>query len=166
MVKENENARILLVLTRGFGISTQHVIGVLQHFNCNPPPQSLLDALQENALEGTDHMMQVHRQVSGATGVGQSSNEAAAEEDVQQSASLWVTGEDTIRGLHLDGLDVVLVVGRPRGPDEYTHIAGRTGRAGRSGKVVAVVSQEQAPLLKGWETMLKMEWKDYDEKKR
>ncbi|CAB9511619.1 RNA helicase DBP8 [Seminavis robusta] len=153
---KQQSTRILLVLARGFGISTQQVIGALKHFNCQPEPQSLLDALHENALEGTDHMMQVHRKVSGATGVGQKSTSVAVEE------SLWVTGEDTVRGLHLDGLDAVVLVGRPKGPDEYTHIAGRTGRAGKSGTVVAVVADTQAPLLRAWETMLQMEWKDYE----
>ena len=165
--KQNPNARILLVLTRGFGISTQHVIGALQHFQCKPEPQSLLDALQDN-IQGTDHLMQKHQQVSGATGVGQSSSDTASSRSVdnsdteQTTSSLWVTGEDTIRGLHLDALDVVVVVGRPRGPDEYCHIAGRTGRAGRSGKVISVVSQDQAPMLKAWETMLQMQWQTYE----
>lgn len=164
--KQNPNARILLVLTRGFGISTQHVIGALQHFQCKPEPQSLLDALQDN-IQGTDHLMQKHQQVSGATGVGQSSSEGAnstadSNDADQTTSSLWVTGEDTIRGLHLDALDVVVVVGRPRGPDEYCHIAGRTGRAGRSGKVISVVSKEQAPMLKAWETMLQMQWQTYE----
>ena len=124
VVSANPNARMLLVLTRGFGISNQQVIGALRHFKCKPDPRSLLDALQED-VQGTDQLMQVHREVSGATGVGQSLSEETANDP-----SLWVTGEDTIRGLHLDGLDVVIVVGRPRGVDEYTHIAGRTGRAG------------------------------------
>jgi hypothetical protein len=169
-VAQNPTARILFVLTRGFGISTQHVIGALTHFNCQPTPVSLLDALQEN-VEGTDELVQVHRQVSGATGLGQSLSSSSDEpsssspqqdnDNENKSSSLWVTGEDTIRGLHLDGLDVVIVVGRPRGPDEYTHIAGRTGRAGRSGQVVTVVAHEQAPLIRAWETMLQVSWHDY-----
>ena len=71
---------------------------------------------------------------------------------------LLVTGEDTIRGLHLDGLDVVLVAGRPVGPDEYTHIAGRTGRAGRSGSVVNIVSDQDADKVVSWEKMLGIQY--------
>ena len=163
--REDPQVRVLLVLTRGFGISTQHVIGALQHFQCKPEPQSLLDALQEN-VDGTDRLMQKHQQVSGATGVGQSASgndvtNESSDDRAANKSSLWVTGEDTIRGMHLDGLDLVIMVGRPRGPDEYTHIAGRTGRAGRHGKVVAVVSDEQANMLRGWETMLQMKWQTY-----
>ena len=73
-----------------------------------------------------------------------------------------MTGEDTIRGLHLDGLDVVVVVGKSNGPDEYTHIAGRTGRAGRPGKVINVVSDKDSAALMGWEKMLDVEFDAID----
>ena len=143
--------RILMVLTRGFGISTQNAIGALKHFKCRPDPVSLLDALQvDEGAGGTERLMETHRQVSGATGLGVGQQE----ETVQRQGYLLVTGEDTVRGIHLDGIDVVLVVGRPNGPDEYTHIAGRTGRAGKTGKVVTVVSQENAAALASWERML------------
>jgi len=69
-----------------------------------------------------------------------------------------VTGEDSVRGLHLDCLDVVVVVGRAQGPDEYTHIAGRTGRAGRPGRVFNVVSEKDAATVKAWEKMLDTEF--------
>jgi superfamily II DNA/RNA helicase len=140
--------RILLVLTRGSGISTQNTIGALKHFRCQPEPKSLLDVLE---ADGTDRLIEVHRQVSGATGVG----ESTADDDTNDDEGyLLVTGEDTVRGLHLDGLDAVVVVGRAHGPDEYTHIAGRTGRAGRGGKVINVVSDQHAAAVKAWEKML------------
>jgi superfamily II DNA/RNA helicase len=55
-------------------------------------------------------------------------------------------------------LDVVVVVGSALGPDEYTHIAGRTGRAGREGKVINVLSQKQTAAVTGWEKMLGIEF--------
>jgi superfamily II DNA/RNA helicase len=54
----------------------------------------------------------------------------------------------------LDSLDVVVVAGRPVGPDEYTHIAGRTGRAGKRGCVVNILSVQDASKLGAWEKML------------
>ena len=152
---ENRPRRILLVLTRGCGLSTKNAIGALKHFRCTPEPQSLLDALEAS---GTDNLIQVHRDVSGATGVGESTYFNEKESESDEEGYLLVTGEDTVRGLHLDGLDVVIVVGRPHGPDEYTHIAGRTGRAGRTGSVVNVVSFENASALKSWERMLELKF--------
>jgi superfamily II DNA/RNA helicase len=153
--------RILLVLTKGCGINTKNAIGALQHFQCKPEPKSLLDVLE---ADGTDRMIELHRQVSGATGVGESSyfssssekekNQEEEEEQEQGEGYLLVTGEDTVRGLHLDGLDMVVVVGKAAGPDEYTHIAGRTGRAGRTGKVISVLSHQDAASVEGWEKML------------
>jgi len=148
--------RMLLVLSRSFNMSTQNAIGALRHFKIQPEPRALLDVLQ---ADGTDQMIQVHRQVSGAAGVG----EAATTKYFDNTANehddyFFVTGEDTVRGLHLDGLELVIVVGRPNGPDEYTHIAGRTGRAGKSGKVINVVSHENGAALKSWERMLETEF--------
>mmetsp|Transcript_21823 Transcript_21823/g.45555 ORF Transcript_21823/g.45555 Transcript_21823/m.45555 type:complete len:653 (-) Transcript_21823:94-2052(-) len=155
--------RMLVVLSRSFGMSTQNAIGALKHFKLTPEPQALLDVLE---AEGTDQMIEIHRQVSGASGVGEATSQyfqkAKEEEEEADTTSdeqyLFVTGEDTVRGLHLDGLEVVIVVGRPNGPDEYTHIAGRTGRAGRSGKVFNVVSQENGAALKSWEGMLHVDF--------
>jgi superfamily II DNA/RNA helicase len=169
-LNENKsNRRILFVLTKTCNINTQNAIGALKHFGCQPEPRSLLDALEADG--GTNDMIEMHRQVSGATGVGQSSyfggkdNNGEGKDGNDDSSSegyLLVTGEDTIRGLHLDGLDVVVVVGRANGPDEYTHIAGRTGRAGRPGKVINVLSQKDTAALTGWEKMLDVEFAPID----
>jgi len=164
LVSSNERKKakkILLVLTRGFGIHARNAIGALRHFGCRPEPVSLLDALQAgDAGEGTDALMEQHRQVSGASGVGETDTSNNINNDADEDDGyLLVTGEDTVRGLHLDGLDVVLVVGKANGPDEYTHIAGRTGRAGRPGKVINIVrSQDHAASLQSWEQMLECQF--------
>jgi superfamily II DNA/RNA helicase len=150
--------RVLLVLTRGCGLNTQNAVGALKHFSCKPEPRSLLDVLE---ADGTDRMIEVHRQVSGATGVGESYFQANKEKQ-DDEGYLLVTGEDSVRGLHLDGLDVVVIVGRPHGPDEYTHIAGRTGRAGREGKVIQVLNNQQAAAVNGWERMLGVPFEKLD----
>lgn len=163
------NKRMLLVLTRNFGISTKNAIGALKHFQCQPEPISLLDALE---ADGTEAMMELHRKVTGASGVGGSSSSSSTlssspyfEDSAKAMAKngyLLVTGEDSVRGLHLDGLDVVVVAGRPLGPDEYTHIAGRTGRAGKSGSVINIVSDRDADKLVSWEKMLGIQYERCD----
>jgi ATP-dependent RNA helicase DeaD len=65
-----------------------------------------------------------------------------------------VTSVDTARGLDFPDVDCVLVLGRAGGPDEYLHVAGRTGRGGASGTVVSVLEFGEISKLKGWETML------------
>ena len=117
---------------------------------------SLLDALE---ADGSDRMIAMHRQVSGAVGIGETNYFKTNQQDAESGGEyLLVTGEDTVRGLHLDGLDVVIVVGQPHGPDEYTHIAGRTGRAGKPGKVINVVSSDGAAHFKSWERMLNVQF--------
>ena len=144
--------KTLLVLTKGCGITTNNAIGALKHFGCQPKPQSLLDVLQD--ANGTDQLMDVHRKVSGSDGVGEQGSDNASNDD----GYVLVTGEDSVRGMHLDGLDTVVIVGRANGPDEYIHIAGRTGRAGKSGKVINVLSEAHAAAIQGWEKMLNTEF--------
>jgi hypothetical protein len=45
-----------------------------------------------------------------------------------ESTRLLVTSAESARGLDLAGVDCVIVFGRVDGPDEYQHVAGRTGR--------------------------------------
>ncbi|GGS70689.1 DEAD/DEAH box helicase [Streptomyces cinerochromogenes] len=47
------------------------------------------------------------------------------------------------RGLHVDGLDLVVNVDPPTDPKDYVHRAGRTARAGESGSVVTLVPAGQ-----------------------
>ena len=116
----------------------------------------LLDALE---AIGMYDMIQVHCDVSGAIGVGESLYfRVEGNEDDKEQGYLLVTGEDTVRGLHLDGLDVVIVVGRPHSPDDLVHIAGITGTAGRPGSVVNVVSFENVAALKSWERMVELKF--------
>ena len=52
----------------------------------------------------------------------------------------------TTRGIDLDGLTHVFIIGIPEGPqvngksvDAYVHLAGRVGRFGKTGRVITVV---------------------------
>lgn len=147
--------KVLVVLTRNCDIKLHNALGALQHFGIRPRPQSLLDVLE---ADGADRLVEAHRKVSRVEGVGgkQYSND-------EGEGYLLVTHEDNVRGLHLDRLDAVVVVGRPGSPDEYTHIAGRTGRAGRKGSVLNIVSFEQAAALASWTKMLGVDFMPIDE---
>ncbi|GAA1817877.1 hypothetical protein GCM10009682_43340 [Luedemannella flava] len=47
------------------------------------------------------------------------------------------------RGIHVDGVDLVVHVDPPKDPKDYLHRAGRTARAGESGAVVTLVLPRQ-----------------------
>lgn len=47
------------------------------------------------------------------------------------------------RGIHVDGISLVVHVDSPAGPKDYLHRAGRTARAGESGTVVTLASPKQ-----------------------
>jgi len=157
--------KVLMVLTRNCDIKVHNALGALRHFGISPEPQSLLDVLE---ADGADRLVEAHRKVSRVEGVGGRKQQEPgtlgdSSSDAKEEGYLLVTHEDNVRGLHLDGLDAVIVVGRPGSPDEYTHIAGRTGRAGRNGSVLNIVSFEQAAALASWTKMLGVDFLPVDE---
>ena len=150
--------KVLFVITKKCGITIHHTIGAMSHFNVHPKPQSLIDLL--DAGEGTEKIMGLQRSVTGVTGLGQSNlsstllSTSGSNSNDEQECYVLVTGEDNVRGLHLDRLDSVIIVGRPTTPDSYIHIAGRAGRAGRRGTVVNIVDYDQGSAVTSWENML------------
>ncbi len=67
------------------------------------------------------------------------------------------------RGLHFEGIDYVFIIGRPNDPDEYTHLAGRTGRLGRHGVVVSILSYRDKKRLQSWATQLQITFEQLNE---
>jgi superfamily II DNA/RNA helicase len=51
------------------------------------------------------------------------------------------------RGIHVDGISLVVHVDSPTDPKDYLHRAGRTARAGESGTVVTLASPRQQRLV-------------------
>ncbi|CAM9619416.1 unnamed protein product [Discosporangium mesarthrocarpum] len=90
--------------------------------------------------------MQQVREAVGAGGGGGGGPAAAP--------PVLVTSEDSARGLHFNDVDYVFMMKRPRNPDEYVHLAGRTGRLGKEGNVVSLMSSVEVKKLQGWETSL------------
>lgn len=79
-----------------------------------------------------------------------------------ETGALLVTGEDSARGLHFDDVDFVFLMQRPKSPDEYVHLAGRTGRQGKTGSVVLLVPFEEFRQLQTWSTTLKVHFEPLD----
>lgn len=74
-------------------------------------------------------------------------------------SSVLVTFEGSARGLHLENVDTVFVVGRPASAASYLHLAGRVGRSGpsenggiviRPGTVVSLCTKGSATELGKW----------------
>ena len=59
------------------------------------------------------------------------------------------------RGLHIEGLDLVVNYELPEHSENYVHRIGRTARAGRSGKAVALACQEWVFALQGIEEFIR-----------
>ena len=69
-----------------------------------------------------------------------------------------VTFEDSARGLHFDGVDLVIAVGLPNSASSYLHVAGRAGRRlgeeVAEGTVVTVIHPKAVASLESWANQL------------
>ena len=84
---------------------------------------------------------------------------AKEEEDDDEIPPFLVTFEGSARGLHLDDVDTVFVVGRPSSAASYLHLAGRVGRSSASedggvvvkpGNVVSFCTAGSSKELNKW----------------
>ncbi len=95
--------------------------------------------------------------------LGLEANTASSEdddgEDEDEIPPVLVTFEGSARGLHLDDVDVVFVVGRPSSAAAYLHLAGRVGRSSasedgsvvvRPGNVVSFCTAGSSKELNKW----------------
>ncbi len=69
---------------------------------------------------------------------------------------ILIASQASARGLHFEDIDYVFILGRPKTPNEYAHLAGRTGRLGRHGVVVSIVSYREKKSLQSWATQLQI----------
>ena len=83
---------------------------------------------------------------------------AAANHKDGGRSPVYVTFEDSARGLHFDGVDAVFTVGLPASAASYLHLAGRTGRRlggeGKPGTVVTVLPPKAVSILESWSSQL------------
>jgi superfamily II DNA/RNA helicase len=59
------------------------------------------------------------------------------------STPVLVATDVAARGIHVDGISLVVHIDAPRDPKDYLHRAGRTARAGESGTVVTLAAPKQ-----------------------
>jgi len=63
------------------------------------------------------------------------------------TTSALVATDVAARGIHVDGVTLVVHVDSPNDPKDYLHRAGRTARAGESGTVVTLASPRQQRMV-------------------
>lgn len=95
------------------------------------------DRLAERLMEEGINAMAIHG------GLQQSRREKALAKFTSGDAPVLVATNVAARGLHVEGVDVVLHYDPPDDPKTYVHRSGRTARAGEEGLVVTLVLWDQ-----------------------
>lgn len=123
-------------------------------------PTLLSDALwpTSNRAQKRKLPQRLRKRVSGVqAGADASKARAKLNENMRTSGSSRLLVADTAatRGLHLDDVSTVLVLGQPSNFEQYLHLAGRTGRWPRrefpgASVVVTLAKEEELNQLSGW----------------
>jgi len=85
----------------------------------------------------------------------QSARVKALEDFKRGRITALVATEVAARGLDIKELPMVVNYELPNVPEDYVHRIGRTARAGHAGQAVSLVAQDEAPLLKDIERLLR-----------
>ena len=72
-----------------------------------------------------------------------------------KSVSVLVATDVAARGIHVDGLDLVINFDMPRSGDEYVHRIGRTGRVGGEGTAISLIAAHEWNLMAGIQRYLR-----------
>mmetsp|Transcript_27499 Transcript_27499/g.88840 ORF Transcript_27499/g.88840 Transcript_27499/m.88840 type:complete len:481 (+) Transcript_27499:43-1485(+) len=83
-------------------------------------------------------------------------------QDSADKKCLFVAPLHLLRGIDVPKLDLVLILGRPRTPDDYLHAVGRAGRVGHRGLAVTLAPYADVRVLDSWSTQLDLHFDKVD----
>lgn len=65
-----------------------------------------------------------------------------------------ISSFDSVRGFHINNLDVVLLFNKPQNVNEYIHLSGRVGRRNRTGCSITLENEKNINIVKKWLNIL------------
>ncbi|HEX7502980.1 MAG TPA: C-terminal helicase domain-containing protein, partial [Acidobacteriota bacterium] len=84
----------------------------------------------------------------------QANRERTLKDFTEGKLHVLVATDVAARGLHIEGLDMVVNYDLPGESENYVHRIGRTARAGKSGKAVTLACEKYIANLEGIETLI------------
>lgn len=178
-LKSRAPGSVMVLISRTVGVTVRDAVSLLRKWGFHEA-QGLHETLWEDprdwpsrwaikySYDRVDHSAELaerHRQLNEKLRRGESpdlpigSPEWRTMEERKQAGEstspILVGFEGAGRGLHFDGIDTVYILGLPRKPAVYMHLAGRVGRLGQKyGKVVSVLPVRGAKVLRSWEKQI------------
>jgi len=168
-------------------ITVEEIDQVLYHVGNNVKPNLLLGLLKRetwncllifaNTRTGVEMLTHKLRDngyaALGITGtVHQKKRLKIMQEFKAGEVKILVATDVASRGIHVEGIDIVINYDIPQDPEDYVHRIGRTGRVGKSGKAIMLACETYVYYLEAVEKFIgekiKVEWaqEDWYEKDR
>jgi len=111
-------------------------------------------ALQSSIDKESTRAEMIHAE-ENMQGFGSSPTAPTKELRSPKKGALYVGSIDDARGWDSPNLQYVIIIGCPRSPTDYLHVAGRVGRCGRPGRVITIVeSPKELERLTSMHSML------------
>ena len=127
-----------------FVVDADHKVGVVAEI-ANRDGRTLLFVRTKHGADRLTKQLRAAGVNAGAIhgGKTQAARTRALTEFRDGTLRTLVATDVAARGIHVDGIDLVLHVDPPADHKDYVHRAGRTARAGESGVVVTLVTRDQ-----------------------
>ncbi len=138
-----------LVSHRFIGVDPAEKVAVAAAIAAGPE-RTLLFVRTQRAAERLTTMLSREGINAGVLhgGISQPKRERALREFTTGRVPVLVATNIAARGIHVDGVDIVVHHDPPEDAKTYTHRSGRTARAGASGIVVTLVTPEETSAVR------------------
>ena len=162
-------------------ITVEEIDQVMYHVGNNVKPNLLLGLLKRetwncllifaNTRTGVEMLTHKLRDngyaALGITGtVHQKKRLKIMQEFKAGKVKILVATDVASRGIHVEGIDIVINYDIPQDPEDYVHRIGRTGRVGKSGKAIMLACETYVYYLEAVEKFIgekiKVEWAEDD----
>ncbi|GAB68800.1 DEAD box helicase [Plasmodium cynomolgi strain B] len=154
IVKHFKNRKVLILVKNGCSLlnikrylSERNIFSVLLH-----------EELQISLTGNNNHLDKMCQQYAHIKDLKETvlQNEEETEKKYINKYPVIISSFDSIRGFHINNLELVLLCSRPKNVNEYIHLSGRVGRRNNVGYSILLEDERNVNIVTNWLTNIQV----------
>ncbi|KMZ84222.1 hypothetical protein PVBG_04354 [Plasmodium vivax Brazil I] len=154
IVEHFKNSKVLILVKNGCSLlsikrylSERNIFSVLLH-----------EELQISLTGNNDHLHSMCEQYAHIKDLKETvlQNEEEAKKKYVNKYPIIISSFDSIRGFHINNLELVLLCSRPKNVNEYIHLSGRVGRRNNVGYSILLEDERNVNIVANWLTNIQV----------
>ncbi|EUD68819.1 hypothetical protein C922_00507 [Plasmodium inui San Antonio 1] len=148
IVKHFKNRKVLILVKNGCSLlhmkrylSQRNIFSVLLH-----------EELQISLTGNNNHLNRMCQKYAHIKDLKETvlQNEEETEKEYINKYPVIISSFDSIRGFHINNLELVLLCSRPKNVNEYIHLSGRVGRRNNVGYSILLEDERNVNIVTNW----------------